>query len=319
MFMNIVSPIISVIMSVYSEEEEWMYQSIESILAQTYTDFEFIIINDNPSRELNRLVLDCYSKQDDRILIINNEENIGLTKSLNKGLSVARGEYIARMDADDISAKDRFEKQIRFFESHPDYIVCGSNIQKFGDVDTYVRFSDDWMNLKLNFLIPNPTSSPIAHPSVMIRASILRSRNIQYDEEYKVGQDYELWSRLMFEGKFSNIQEPLLSYRVSSAQISSKQIDKQLLVLKRVCPKYINRYLKEEDIDIDCSSAVRLFQALKSNQKLYTPTQMKFLTSILCYQLIYLHESTPEILLFLLSRKYWSLRFRLKLLYRYFR
>ena len=91
---------ISVIMSIYSEKEEWIKESIDSILSQTFRDFEFIIINDNPKRKQNENLLLEYSQKDNRIIVITNKENIGLTKSLNKGLSIAKGKYIARMDAD---------------------------------------------------------------------------------------------------------------------------------------------------------------------------------------------------------------------------
>ena len=124
---------VSVLMSVYNEPEEWMRVAIDSILGQTFTDFEFIIINDNPKRKLNREILSDYAKQDKRIVILENEENIGLTKSLNKGLKVAKGKYIARMDADDISLSDRLEKQVNFMEEHPEVGVCGANILCFGD------------------------------------------------------------------------------------------------------------------------------------------------------------------------------------------
>ena len=93
---------LSVVMSIYKEPVEWMRQSIDSILNQTFTDFEFVIVNDNPIRSENRDILDEYSKKDFRIIVLSNDENIGLTKSLNKGLRISKGKYIARMDADDI-------------------------------------------------------------------------------------------------------------------------------------------------------------------------------------------------------------------------
>ena len=118
-------PKISVLMSVYNEPVDWMRQAIESILNQTYKDFEFIIVNDNPEREENQLFLNEYRDKDSRIIILCNEHNIGLTKSLNKGLAVANGEYIARMDADDIALPERLEKQLVFMEQHNcDFCYC---------------------------------------------------------------------------------------------------------------------------------------------------------------------------------------------------
>ena len=120
-------PKISVLMSVYNEPIDWMRQAIESILNQTYKDFEFIIVNDNPEREENQFVLNEYRNKDSRIIILCNEHNIGLTKSLNKGLTVANGEYIARMDADDIALPKRFEKQALYLAKNKNVFLCHTN------------------------------------------------------------------------------------------------------------------------------------------------------------------------------------------------
>lgn len=105
------SPLVSVVMAIYNEPVEWMRQAIDSILYQSFKDFEFIIINDNPIRVENKEILDEYSAKDSRVIVVLNEENIGLTKSLNKGLAIASGEYIARMDADDIAMPERLRMQ----------------------------------------------------------------------------------------------------------------------------------------------------------------------------------------------------------------
>ena len=130
---------ISVIMSIYSEKEEWIKESIDSILSQTFRDFEFIIINDNPKRKENENLLLEYSQKDNRIIVITNKENIGLTKSLNKGLSIAKGKYIARMDADDISFPTRFQKQIDFLDKNTEYVLCGANISYFGSEEKIIE------------------------------------------------------------------------------------------------------------------------------------------------------------------------------------
>ena len=124
---------ISVVISVYKEPVEWLSQSIDSILHQTFSDFEFIIVCDNPAYEEGINTLKEYSKKDGRIRLIFNEGNIGLTKSLNKGLAIAQGEYIARMDVDDIAMTERFAKQLEYLDSHPEIGVCGSIIKYIGD------------------------------------------------------------------------------------------------------------------------------------------------------------------------------------------
>lgn len=116
-------PMVSVLMSVYGEPLEWLREAVGSILQQTYTDFEFIIVNDNPEREELDGFLRESATGDRRIHIIRNPENIGLTKSLNIGLRECRGRYVARMDADDVSHSTRFEKQVAYMDAHPDVVV----------------------------------------------------------------------------------------------------------------------------------------------------------------------------------------------------
>ena len=125
------TPKVSVVMSVYKEPVEWLHESIDSILNQTFSGFEYIIICDNPEYEEGILLLKGYAKKDNRIRLIFNKENIGLTKSLNIGISIAQGDYIARMDADDISEAKRFEKQLDFFESNPDFDFCSTSFSIF--------------------------------------------------------------------------------------------------------------------------------------------------------------------------------------------
>ena len=224
-------PAISVIMSIYNEPEQWLCESIESILNQTYTDFEFIIINDNPKREVNRKVLNRYQGEDKRIIAIHNEENIGLTKSLNKGLKIAKGEFIARMDGDDISLPRRFEKQVIHLFNNPDIAVCGTQIKIIGN----------WINFKkLIFPLEHHRiahelllNSSFAHPTVMIRREVLKRNNIKYDESFQQTQDYKLWVDLIGLGKFSNIKERLLLYRTSQNQISLKKKEQQIANAKR--------------------------------------------------------------------------------------
>lgn len=205
---------ISVIMSVYNTEEEFLRESINSILGQTFKDFEFIIISDG-SNEKTLEILDSY--KDERIVRIKNEENIGLTKSLNKGLRVARGKYIARMDADDVSYKDRLEKQYHYMEKHKEITILGARttdgnrIQKYdGKIATESR--------KVRMLFGN---SGIAHPTAFIRSSFLKQNNILYDEQIKKTQDYRLWIECLKRGaKMTVYPQVLLLYRIHKNQIS---------------------------------------------------------------------------------------------------
>lgn len=236
---------ISVLMSAYNEPLKWLSQSVDSILQQTFKDFEFIIICDNPYYGQGTQLLKDYAEKDKRITLIINEENIGLTKSLNKGLAIAKGDYIARMDADDISMPNRLEKQFKYMESHPDVIVLGCMIKRFGQTQHWhpqeaVYFSDE--DLKAQMLFGNC----IAHPTAIIRNKVLTSNQITYDENYRHSQDYRLWEQLMAYGKFAKLKDVLLKYRVSEQQItksnSSSQGDLSLSISYR-CQK---RWLESE-------------------------------------------------------------------------
>lgn len=278
---------ISVIMSIYSEEEEWIRESIDSILNQTFSDFEFIIINDNPNRDKNNSLLTEYTRIDNRIIIITNEENIGLTKSLNKGLEIARGKYIARMDADDISLPTRFEKQVDFLDKNPEYIVCGTNIVYFGEKRKFTY--SDWIKYENNEIKASLMfNSCFAHPTVMIRKSILEQNNICYDENYKQAQDYRLWETLSDYGKYFNLREKLLKYRISENQVSNKNNVKQVNLGNKIRRRVILKWLKS--INIKCNENTlddylqinkRNFIIKKSNEfkvlSCYIKTFLKFL------------------------------------------
>ena len=231
-------------MSTYNEPIRWIEQSIDSILQQTFRAFEFIIINDNPNREELKILLEQYKNKDARVLIIENLINMGLTRSLNRGMELAQGDFIARMDADDIARSDRFEKQVSLMWSRPDVGVCGSNVRFFGELDLLYTFPEESVNMYW-FL-----KTYIAHPASMIRSSILKG--VYYDPKFVVSQDYALWVRLYEEGILMyNIQDDLLYYRKSKVQISTikNDIQKKLSIGLRV--KAFNYYCKINRINIE--------------------------------------------------------------------
>ena len=150
----------SVIMPVYNGEK-YLKEAIDSILNQTFSDFEFIIVNDCSSDNTEDIIK---SYKDNRIVYLKNEENSGVATTLNRGLDIAKGEYIARMDADDISLPKRFEKQVDFMDKNKNCIICGSNTELFGAISgrTYVPLTDSAIRATVIF------SSPFTHPTVMI-------------------------------------------------------------------------------------------------------------------------------------------------------
>lgn len=211
-------PKVSVIMSVYNQET-YLKDAIESILNQTFTDFEFIIINDG-STDKTKEIIENYQKLDSRIKIIN-QKNQGLTKSLNKGIFVSQGEYIARMDADDISLPQRIEKQAIFLDSHPDVGMVGVWAELFSDnipCITKSCFVSDFEKIS-EYLVS--TGNCFVHSSVMVRADIIKKLG-GYDERLVKSQDYELWLRLIAVSKVAIIPEILHRHRIATNSVSEK-------------------------------------------------------------------------------------------------
>lgn len=245
------APQISVIMSVYKEPIPWITQSIDSILNQTFSDFEFLIVDDNPEDEERQELLRQYQEKDERVKIIFNEVNIGLTKSLNKALDHVKGKYIARMDADDISHTNRFQIQYDFMESHPEIDLCGTWGRTIGDIS--------FLSLKIRKMpITNNEikacllfKNPFIHSSVMFR-KVIKNKEVRYNENAKRSQDYMLWYELsLMNATFYNINEVLLDYRLSSLQISSNHNSEQFLIsnfIQEQLLKELNCQVKEEEV-----------------------------------------------------------------------
>ncbi|EGR2312003.1 glycosyltransferase, partial [Vibrio cholerae] len=214
---------ISVIMSVYNAEK-YLSESIESILKQTFRDFEFICIDDG-STDSSLEILKKYRDLDPRIILVS-RDNKGLIYSLNEGLSLARYNYIARMDADDIAREDRLEKQYRYLSNKKNVSVVGSYFNVVNEDGTFVKLRK---LPKSNFILKPFCifGSPFAHPAVMLNRSIILD-GLYYDERYPSAEDYELWLRLSFgKTKFANIPEPLLNYRILNTSISRSRKEEQ--------------------------------------------------------------------------------------------
>jgi glycosyltransferase involved in cell wall biosynthesis len=220
-FKEMKNPKVTVLMSVYNGEK-YLKEAIDSILNQTFKDFEFLIINDG-STDRTKEILSSYD--DSRIKIIVNEKNIGLTKSLNKGLKVAKGEYIARQDADDISTTERLRKEVDFLDNNKEYTVVG----------TFLNVMDE--NSKIIGKIDKPIENGeikkflqkdncIAHGSAMIRKYDLLNVGL-YDGSIEKAQDYELFLRISEKYKLYNIPEYLYIWRRSKDNISSKHLNEQ--------------------------------------------------------------------------------------------
>lgn len=220
------TPEVSVIMGVYNEfNKDKLYRAIESILNQTVRNLELIIYNDG-SDQIVRDYLEKIAESDERISVINEEKNRGLGYALNSCIKRAKGKFIARMDADDISAENRFGKQIEFLSNHKEYSWCGTNAGLFDE-------NGVWGSRQMP-VIPGKTDylkySPFIHPSVMFRRELFDKQS-GYETEDKAYrcEDYELFMRLYEQGyKGANLQEPLIFYRENKDSFERRNLKRRL-------------------------------------------------------------------------------------------
>ena len=227
---------ISVVMPVYNTCPSILKEAVDSILNQSFRDFEFIIIDDGSTDDtrnyLNNLM-------DERIWIIWNRRNLGITKSLNIGLRAARGTYIARMDSDDISIPDRLEKQYVYMESHPDVILSGSKVEVFGDghgISGGNRRRENMEDYRIELLFSNP--GPY-HSTAFIRREVFLKNHIQYDEKLFYAQDYGLYAVIAWLGRIVILDDVLLKYRIHRGQICRAHRKSQILCDKMTQKKQL--------------------------------------------------------------------------------
>lgn len=206
-------PKVSILMPVYNAGQ-YLSQAIDSIRSQSFKDWELILVNDGSTDDSEAII--C-SYNDNRIYYAKNPVNLGLIKTLNKGIDLCGGEYIARMDADDISLTERLRIQANFLDTHPGYLMCGTNasvINNKGERTGKIRNLQDNDFLQINLLF----SPPFIHPTVMIRREVLEKN--RYDEAYKHVEDYELWCRIAKQGKIANLKDELFAYRWHDSNVS---------------------------------------------------------------------------------------------------
>ena len=207
-------PTITVLLPCYNSEAT-LRESIDSVLAQTFADFELLILDDGSTG------MPEIPTGDPRIIYLRSDENLGLSRQLNLGLDRARGEFIARLDADDIAVPERFEKQLHLLRSSPDIGICGSHARLFdadGDREIWHYPTDPDVCHASIFL-----RSSFLHPGVMMRRRVLESNNLRYDGSLRVAQDYELWLRLLKVTSGTNLDECLTRYRISDSQLTRAQ------------------------------------------------------------------------------------------------
>lgn len=217
-------PLISVIMAVWNDRPEFVCQSVESVLRQTYGRFELLIMDDS-SREDTKAAVDRYRK-DSRVRIYRPEKRLGFVPSLNRGLDIARGDYIARMDADDVARPGRFEKQVKYLISHPQTDILGGQIRIINEKSqiTGSRFYPlGGLQLAVFFCV----RTPVAHPAVMFRKSIADA-GYRYDESLKKAEDIDFWLRLYRDGyKIENLADVILDFRTEAGFMEKRVMNKE--------------------------------------------------------------------------------------------
>lgn len=228
--------LVSVIMSTYKEEEIFLRQAIESILNQTYEDFEYIIILDNPDNNLHIRIIKEYASIDERIKFYVNEKNMGLTASLNKGLGLAKGKYICRMDADDISIDKRIENQKKYLEEN-DYDLIGGISQMIDEngksIYSIKKVPTDMEKIKKALRY----NQIISHPTWFGKKEVFDKLNGY--RNMPLCEDYDFTLRAVLNGyKISNIDETVLKYRMTSSSISRSNLYEQYLFARFITKKY---------------------------------------------------------------------------------
>lgn len=275
------NPLVSILMPVY-RTEPWLREAIDSMLNQTFTDFELIILNDC-SPDDAETILDTYS--DPRIVRYRGDHNVGLANILNHGLDMARGRYIARMDSDDLSLPDRLAIQVAYLDSHPNIDLCSTAMQLFGSRDDLWVRSADPEKVRIDALF----HSPILHASSLWRRDRFEAFGLRFRQQWVPAEDYELWTRALLSGlRLVNLPQPLYLYRIhphqATANPSPREQEVRQAYLRAALPSLSNQQVVRFPSD--------MLPILMANLQSRT-----FNTRLLAKQLLKLKLHTP------LSRK----------------
>lgn len=266
---------LSVVLSIYNGEE-FVADAVECILNQTYTDFELILINDG-SKDGSLAIMQDYAAKDARIRIID-QENTGLTIALRRGVDAAKGEYIARMDADDVSLPQRFEKQMALLNANPELIAVTCDVEHFYDDGTpshVARIRKDARVLPLYLVFSNRIGG---HGQMIYRRDAYYAAG-GYDPDFNYAEDYDLWTRLIAHGPFGIVPETLYRYRTGHDSISSRNAVRQAEVAGRVCRRQYEA-MTGEVMDEETSRAMRVFWMNYSLNQI-TPAQMARVSNVM--------------------------------------
>ncbi|MBN8702665.1 MAG: glycosyltransferase family 2 protein [Bacteroidetes bacterium] len=257
------APEITVLMPVFNSEK-YLREAIDSILSQSYTDFELIVIDDGSTDNSNKIIR---SFTDKRIRLIENTTNLGLISTLNKGFSLAKGNYIARMDADDISLPNRLKKQISYLQKNSTCAVCATNnkyLFKQKTISTNNWFTSNEIAPLLLF------TATIAHPTVMMRTDFIKKNNLQYDTNFKHAEDYKLWTDVIInKGEIHLLEEELLLYRIHDTQITSTKTEEQKIISNKIRECFLsNLGIQFSSVELETHSKIGNNVFLQSTDEL---------------------------------------------------
>ena len=204
---------LSVLLPVYNTRSDWLSLAIESVLNQTYRDFELLLLNDGSTNPDTLATLAAFEKADNRVRLVHNPENMGLPKTLNRGLTLARYDWIARMDGDDISEPQRFERQLAYLGRHPDIAILGTELMAFGDKQEIFHYAERHEDIATAML----WVCSIPHPTVMYRKEVILAAG-GYPTDYPNAEDYALWTKIVAHHpnvRFAIVPEVLFKYRMT--------------------------------------------------------------------------------------------------------
>ena len=265
------NPFVTVLLPVFNGERT-IAEAINSILQQTYTHFELVIIDDASSDNSARIIS---SFEDNRILYVRNQMNLKLIQTLNLGIKKSSGKYIVRMDADDISELNRIETLVNFMENHPEVIVCGSAFETFGAKKELIRhiLFDEEIRVALAFY------NPICHPSTIWRNELIKKHGIQFNPIAIHAEDYQFWIDCAAFGQLANLETNLLRYRIHEGQISSQHNSVQQQTAFHIKTNYLRSQLNLPD-ELDLSIWKNII-ATGHNHLNYGNELLDFLNSLL--------------------------------------
>lgn len=280
----------------------YLRDSLDSIMRQAFKDFDVLLIDDGSMDDTSKIAIE-YSNIDRRIKYYKNEKNIGLIKTLNKGLSLAKGEYIVRMDADDIMFDDRLYKQVKYMDSNPECFVFGGQMEYIGGLTGMAPILpqkyEDLLYLSL-------INCPLYHPTTIIRNSAIKQFGLKYNDSYKHAEDYKFWSDIIFShpNSIANIKDVVLFYRISNNQITAKYSDEQDLISKIVRRENVQHVLVPYGIKLPEVVNCEIIEKVSSLIRKEHIDAAEILTLVLCMLYMSMENSYVRIKHFILSKDY---------------